>query len=35
VIAAGDPASVRDNAEVQAVYLGTGASFRAHAALDR
>jgi branched-chain amino acid transport system ATP-binding protein len=35
VIAEGDPASVRDNAEVQAVYLGTGASFRARAALDR
>jgi branched-chain amino acid transport system ATP-binding protein len=33
VIAHGDPASVRDNPEVQAVYLGTGAAFRAHAAL--
>ena len=34
VIAHGDPASVRDNPEVQAVYLGTGATFRAHAALN-
>jgi branched-chain amino acid transport system ATP-binding protein len=34
LIAEGDPASVRDNAEVQAVYLGTGATFRAHAALN-
>jgi len=33
VIAHGDPASVRDNPEVQAVYLGTGATFRAHAAV--
>jgi branched-chain amino acid transport system ATP-binding protein len=33
VIAHGDPASVRDNPEVQTVYLGTGATFRAHAAL--
>jgi branched-chain amino acid transport system ATP-binding protein len=32
VIAEGDPASVRDNAEVQAVYLGTGATFRAQGA---
>ncbi len=32
VIAQGDPASVRDNAEVRAVYLGTGATFRVHAA---
>ena len=35
VIAQGEPASVRDNPEVQAVYLGTGATFRAHAALNR
>ena len=34
VIAHGDPASVRDNPEVQAVYLGTGATFRAHAAFN-
>jgi len=34
VIAHGDPASVRDNPEVQAVYLGTGATFRAQAALN-
>jgi branched-chain amino acid transport system ATP-binding protein len=33
LIAQGDPASVRDNPEVQAVYLGTGATFRARAAL--
>jgi branched-chain amino acid transport system ATP-binding protein len=32
VIAQGDPASVRDNAEVRAVYLGTGATFRVRAA---
>jgi branched-chain amino acid transport system ATP-binding protein len=34
LIAEGDPASVRDNAQVQAVYLGTGATFRAHALLN-
>ena len=34
LIAKGDPASVRDNAEVQAVYLGTGATFRTRAALQ-
>jgi len=34
LIAQGDPASVRDNAEVQAVYLGTGATFRTRAALQ-
>jgi branched-chain amino acid transport system ATP-binding protein len=34
IIAEGDPASVRENREVQAVYLGTGAAFRAHAALS-
>ena len=34
IIAEGDPASVRENPEVQAVYLGTGAAFRAHAALS-
>lgn len=34
VIAHGDPASIRDNPEVQAVYLGTGATFRAHATLN-
>jgi branched-chain amino acid transport system ATP-binding protein len=34
IIAAGEPASVRGNPEVQAVYLGTGAAFRAHAALS-
>ncbi len=33
LIAQGNPASVRENAEVQAVYLGTGATFQAHAAL--
>jgi branched-chain amino acid transport system ATP-binding protein len=33
VIAEGEPAAVRDNAEVQAVYFGTGATFQAHAAL--
>ena len=32
VIADGSPAQVRDNPEVQAVYLGTGATFHAHAA---
>jgi branched-chain amino acid transport system ATP-binding protein len=34
IIAEGDPASVRENPEVQAVYLGTGAAFQAHAALS-
>ena len=34
LIAQGDPASVRDDAEVQAVYLGTGATFRTRAALQ-
>ncbi len=34
LIAQGDPASVRDNEEVQAVYLGTGATFQAHVALE-
>jgi branched-chain amino acid transport system ATP-binding protein len=34
IIAEGDPASVRENPEVQAVYLGTGAAFHAHAALS-
>jgi branched-chain amino acid transport system ATP-binding protein len=34
IIAEGDPAAVRENAEVRAVYLGTGAAFRAHAALS-
>jgi branched-chain amino acid transport system ATP-binding protein len=34
VIAEGTPAEVRDNPEVQAVYLGTGATFEAHAALS-
>jgi branched-chain amino acid transport system ATP-binding protein len=34
IIAAGAPAEVRANPEVQAVYLGTGATFRAHAALS-
>jgi branched-chain amino acid transport system ATP-binding protein len=34
IIAEGDPASVRENPEVQAVYLGTGVAFRAHAALS-
>jgi branched-chain amino acid transport system ATP-binding protein len=33
IIAQGSPAEVRDNPEVQAVYLGTGARFAAHAAL--
>ena len=33
IIARGSPAQVRDNPQVQAVYLGTGATFRAHAAL--
>ena len=35
LIAQGDPTSVRDNPEVQAVYLGTGATFRAHAAMNQ
>jgi branched-chain amino acid transport system ATP-binding protein len=35
VIAQGDPASVRDDAEVQAVYLGTGATFRARGELHQ
>jgi branched-chain amino acid transport system ATP-binding protein len=34
IIAQGTPAEVRQNPEVQAVYLGTGATFRAHAALS-
>ena len=34
IIAQGSPAQVRDNPEVQAVYLGTGATFHAHAALS-
>jgi branched-chain amino acid transport system ATP-binding protein len=34
IIAQGEPAAVRENPEVQAVYLGTGATFRAHAALS-
>jgi branched-chain amino acid transport system ATP-binding protein len=34
IIAAGAPAEVRANPEVQAVYLGTGATFRARAALS-
>jgi branched-chain amino acid transport system ATP-binding protein len=34
IIAQGEPAVVRENPEVQAVYLGTGATFRAHAALS-
>ncbi len=34
IIAEGDPAVVRENAEVRAVYLGTGAAFQAHAALS-
>jgi branched-chain amino acid transport system ATP-binding protein len=34
IIAQGDPASVRENSEVQSVYLGTGATFQAHAALS-
>jgi branched-chain amino acid transport system ATP-binding protein len=34
IIARGSPAQVRDNPEVQAVYLGTGATFHAHAALS-
>ena len=35
IIAQGEPAAVRADPEVQAVYLGTGAAFRAHAALER
>jgi branched-chain amino acid transport system ATP-binding protein len=34
LIAEGSPARVRDNADVQAVYLGTGATFEAHPALS-
>jgi branched-chain amino acid transport system ATP-binding protein len=34
IIAQGDPSSVRENPEVQAVYLGTGVTFRARAALS-
>jgi branched-chain amino acid transport system ATP-binding protein len=34
VIAQGTPAQVRDDPEVQAVYLGTGATFAPHAALS-
>jgi branched-chain amino acid transport system ATP-binding protein len=34
IIAEGDPAAVRENPEVRAVYLGTGAAFQAHAALS-
>ena len=33
LIAEGDPRSVRDDPQVQAVYLGTGAAFQARAAL--
>ncbi|HTS53254.1 MAG TPA: ABC transporter ATP-binding protein [Burkholderiales bacterium] len=33
IIAQGEPAQVRDDPQVQAVYLGTGASFAARAAL--
>ena len=32
LIADGDPASVRENAQVQAIYFGTGATFRPQAA---
>jgi branched-chain amino acid transport system ATP-binding protein len=35
IIAEGAPAAVRENPQVQAVYLGTGSSFRAHAVLSR
>jgi branched-chain amino acid transport system ATP-binding protein len=35
IIAQGEPAAVREHPEVQAVYLGTAATFRAHAALSR
>jgi branched-chain amino acid transport system ATP-binding protein len=34
VIAEGTPAAVRDNARVQEVYFGTGATFQAHAVLS-
>ena len=34
IIAQGDPSSVRENPEVQAVYLGTGVTFRARAVLS-
>jgi ABC-type branched-subunit amino acid transport system ATPase component len=34
IIARGAPAVVRENPEVQQVYLGTGATFRARAALS-
>jgi branched-chain amino acid transport system ATP-binding protein len=34
IIAEGSPAQVRDNPDVRAVYLGTGATFHAHAALS-
>jgi branched-chain amino acid transport system ATP-binding protein len=34
IIAEGSPGEVRDNLDVQAVYLGTGATFEAHAALS-
>lgn len=34
LIARGSPAQVRDDPQVQAVYLGTGATFHAHAALS-
>jgi len=33
LVAKGPPAEVRDDEEVQRIYLGTGATFRAHAAL--
>jgi branched-chain amino acid transport system ATP-binding protein len=34
IIAEGTPAQIREAPDVQAVYLGTGATFRAHAALS-
>jgi branched-chain amino acid transport system ATP-binding protein len=34
LIAAGDAAAIRDNAQVQQVYLGTGRTFTPHAALQ-
>ena len=34
IIAQGAPEMVRQDPQVQAVYLGTGATFRAHAALS-
>jgi branched-chain amino acid transport system ATP-binding protein len=34
ILAQGTPSEVRHDPEVQAVYLGTGAAFRAHAALS-